>query len=76
MFAHVKIKNLDDFFAERDSRPGRGVYFYRINGYTEEIGQFIQKYYEAARLSGVIGFPIRTRKIWPTMRRSWGGIFG
>ena len=54
MFAHVKIKNLDDFFAERDSRPGRGVYFYRINGYTEEIGQFIQKYYEAARLSGVI----------------------
>jgi len=54
MFAHVKIKNLDDFFAERDSRPAKGVYFYRINGYTEEIGQFIQKYYEAARLSGVI----------------------
>lgn len=54
MFTHIKIKNLDDFFVERDSRPGRGVYFYRINGYTEEIGQFIQKYYEAARLSGVI----------------------
>ncbi len=30
------------------------MYFYRINGYTEEIGQFIQRYYEAARLSGVI----------------------
>ena len=39
---------------ERDSRPNRCVYFYRINGYTEEIGQFIQKYYEAARLSGVV----------------------
>lgn len=39
---------------ERDSRPDKGVYFYRINGYTEEIGQFIQRYYEAARLSGVI----------------------
>ncbi len=54
MFAHIKMKNLSDFFVERDSRPGRGVYFYRINGYTEEIGQFIQKYYEAARSSGVI----------------------
>lgn len=54
MFTHNKIKNLNDFFVERDSRPGKGVYFYRINGYTEEIGQFIQRYYEAARLSGVI----------------------
>lgn len=54
MFTHIKIKNLNDFFSERDSRPEHGVYFYRINGYTEEIGQFIQKYYEAARLSGVI----------------------
>lgn len=54
MFTHNKIKNLTDFFVERDSRPDKGVYFYRINGYTEEIGQFIQRYYEAARLSGVI----------------------
>ncbi|MDE7274893.1 MAG: YceG family protein [Lachnospiraceae bacterium] len=54
MFAHIKIKNLNDFFVERDNRPSKGVYFYRINGYTEEIGLFIQKYYEAARLSGVI----------------------
>ena len=54
MFTHNKIKNLNDFFVERDSRPDTGVYFYRINGYTEEIGQLIQRYYEAARLSGVI----------------------
>ena len=54
MFTHIQIKNLNDFFVERNSRPDKGVYFYRINGYTEEIGQFIQKYYEAARLSGVI----------------------
>lgn len=54
MFTHIKIKNLNDFFLERDSRPGRGVYFYRINGYTDAVGQFIQKYYEAARLSGVV----------------------
>lgn len=54
MFTHKKIKNLDDFFTEMDNRPDKGVYFYRINGYTDEIGRFIQKYYEAARLSGVI----------------------
>ena len=54
MFTHNKKKNLNDIFEERDSRPDKGVYFYRINGYTEEIGQFIQRYYEAARLSGVI----------------------
>lgn len=54
MFTHIKIKKLNDFFVERNGRPDKGVYFYRINGYTEEIGQFIQKYYEAARLSGVI----------------------
>lgn len=54
MFAHIKINNLNDFFIERDSRPNRGVYFYRINGYTEAVGQFIQQYYEAARLSGVV----------------------
>lgn len=54
MFTHIKIKNLNDFFVERDKRPEKGVYFYRINGYTEEIGQFIRTYYEAARLSGVI----------------------
>lgn len=54
MFTRVKIKNLDDFFLERNSRPDKGVYFYRINGYTDEIGRFIRKYYEAARLYGVV----------------------
>ena len=54
MFTHNKIKNLNDFFVERDGRPDKSVYFYRINGYTEAIGQFIQKYYEASRLSGVV----------------------
>lgn len=30
------------------------IYFYRINGYTEEIEQFIWKYYETARRRGVV----------------------
>lgn len=54
VFTHKKIQNLNDFFVDLNSRPDKGVYFYRINGYTDEIGQFIQKYYECARLSGVI----------------------
>jgi hypothetical protein len=54
MFAHVKLRNLDDFFIELDNRPERGVYFCRINGYTQSIGDFISRYCEAARGNGVI----------------------
>lgn len=54
MFEHKKIRNTDDFFTELNNRIDRGVYFYRINGYNEQIKDFIQKYYETARLSGVV----------------------
>lgn len=54
MYKHKKIEKLDDFFTQLDHRMGKGVYFYRINGYTGEIGKFIQDYYQAARRSGVI----------------------
>lgn len=54
MFEHKKIKNLSDYFIELNSRPDKGVYFYRINGYSDEINQFIKKYYDTARKSGVI----------------------
>lgn len=54
MFEHVKIQNLDDYFSELGKRRNRGIYFYRINAYNEQISEFIVKYYEAARASGVI----------------------
>lgn len=54
MFEHRKIQNLNDFFTELDKRREKGVYFYRINGFHEEIDRFIRRYYEAARTSGVI----------------------
>jgi len=54
MFKHEQICKLDDFFLELGKRRNRGVYFYRINAYSEEIGEFIKRYYEAARLAGVI----------------------
>lgn len=54
MFEHRKIQELDDFFRELNNRREKGVYFYRINGYNGKIDSFIRKYYETARLSGVI----------------------
>ena len=54
MLNHVKFNSLDDFFKGLESRPQRGVYFYRINGYSGEIGRFIRRYYEAARKRGVV----------------------
>ena len=54
MFKHIKMQQLDDFFSALDERPAPGVFFYRINGYTDQIARFIQTYYEAARKAGVI----------------------
>lgn len=54
MFHRVKIQKLDDFFTELAQRREKGVYFYRINGYNNDIDSFIQKLYEIARVSGVV----------------------
>lgn len=54
MFGHKILENLDDYFIELDRRQEKGVYFYRINGYNETVRDFIQRYYEAARKTGVI----------------------
>lgn len=54
MLKRVKLENLEDYFSELEKRKNRGVYFYRINGYNRNIHEFVQKYYESARKSGVI----------------------
>ena len=54
MLTQTKLENLDDYFVELGRRKNRGVFFYRINGYNQLIHEFIRRYYEAARLSGVI----------------------
>ncbi len=54
MFEHRKLQNLEDYFLELRQRPGTGVYFYRINSYNERIREFLGKYYEAARKTGVV----------------------
>ena len=54
MLEHKKIQSLNDYFVELNSRQNKGVYFYRINGYSEEINDFIKKYYDVARRTGVV----------------------
>ena len=54
MLEHKKIRSLDDYFVDLNGRQSREVYFYRINGYTEKIGDFIKKYYDTARKAGVV----------------------
>lgn len=54
MLEHVKIQKLDDFFMTLDKRSVKGIYFYRINGYNDQICEFVKQYYEAARTSGVV----------------------
>lgn len=54
MIERKNITNLNDFFKELNKRPQVGVYFCRINGYSEEVKDFIMKYYEEARKNGVI----------------------
>lgn len=54
MLRRTSIEKLDDYFIDLGKRKNKGIYFYRINGYNRQIHEFIQRYYESARLSGVI----------------------
>ncbi len=54
MLEHIKLRNLDDYFTDLNNRTGRGIYFYRIGGYSDEIAKFIAGYYDAARKNGVV----------------------
>lgn len=54
MLKRIDMAQLDDYFIDLGNRREKGVYFYRINGYSRQVHEFIQKYYEVARLNGVI----------------------
>ncbi len=54
MLKHIQMQDLSDFFKTLSERESKGVFFYRINGYSQEIAGFIRSYYEAARRNGVI----------------------
>ncbi len=54
MFKREKVTDLNEYFTGLNGRRQKGVFFIRINGYNEQIGTFVQRYYEEARKSGVI----------------------
>lgn len=54
LFKHIKIQSLDDFFVPLSGRSEKGIYFYRFNKTSDTIDEFIYKYYNAARKSGVV----------------------
>lgn len=54
MYNPGKLQNISDYFEKLNNRKEKGTYFYRINGYSGEIRNFIAGYYEAARLAGVV----------------------
>ncbi len=54
MFEQKELQDLQDYFLNLDSRGAQAVFFCRISGYSSEIQAFIQKYYEAARIAGVV----------------------
>ena len=51
MLEHKKIQSLGDYFVDLNSRQNKGVYFYRINGYSEEISEFIKNSYKIGNWS-------------------------
>lgn len=54
MLKHVELSSLDDYFMDVGKRRNRGVFFYRINGYNQQIRNFIRRYYNAAKIDGII----------------------
>lgn len=54
MFEIKNISKLDDYFCKLSSRVQKGVYFYRLCGYSVGIKSFIKKYYQVARGNGVV----------------------
>ena len=54
MLERKKIKDLNDYFLKLEERKEKGVYFYRICGYSEKVGEFIKKYYDTTRRTGVV----------------------
>ena len=54
MFENRALGSLDDFFLEYGKRREQGIYFYRINGYNARIREFLVRYYEEARRTGVV----------------------
>ena len=49
----TKLKNISDYFIERNSRNPQGVYFYRIASYSKKIEEFLIKYMGKVKENGL-----------------------
>ncbi|MCI8513133.1 MAG: hypothetical protein HFI93_00665 [Lachnospiraceae bacterium] len=54
MFELRRLEKFDEYFIKLSLRRERGVYFYRISRYSEEIHAFLLRYFEEARRTGVL----------------------
>ena len=54
MFKNINLLSLDDFFLSLNNRKGNFVFFYRFNGISNDIIDFIKQYYMSALQNGVI----------------------
>ncbi len=54
MFERRTLSSLNDYFIKYKDRREKGVYLYRINGYNDSVKDFLIKYYEEARRTGVV----------------------
>ena len=54
MFQLAELTQLNDCFRPLSQRGGARAYFLRIAAYSGDVAEFLRRYYEAARRSGVI----------------------
>ena len=70
MFEHKKIQDLNDYFLQLDKRSQKGVFFYRVYGYNDDVYNFILKYFQVAHKNGVslrAKFQIPTEEIYRSL---------
>lgn len=53
MFRRCKLNTIEDFFLNRQQRPGEGVYFGRIEKYNAQLKKPLEKFVSATMQSGV-----------------------
>ena len=54
MFKNINLISLNDFFLSLNNRKGNFVFFYRFNGISSDVQNFIKQYYICARQNGVV----------------------
>ncbi len=56
MYKKLRLHQLSDFFLPLSLREQKGIYFYRIYSYNEEIENFIYQYFLEAKRKGIVLF--------------------